>query len=426
MSYNAVKIVDWSNEYLNFVNANRNKKNSVNRWYPILEGFSNSFVESIIREQDSTNLVCLDPFSGGGTTPLVAQQLGIKCHSFEVSPFMSQVSRAKLRKDYKAEEFLVVVEMVSKLLDQGINHDFSIELKTVSKNKRLKKWLFHKTALKSLLNIRKAIDIVCNEFPGYKDIMYVALGSILLQFSNVFRDGKALRYKENWMKKTYRQKDIYTTFIDKCNSSILMDIKSIVDNECSNLSYFNNGDCRELINTIDDDSLDLVITSPPYLNSRDYTDSHMIELWLLGHVRDYNDVRLLRKKTMRSHVQINWGDVRLPNSEILENRLSQIMGFEERFWNKGIPSMITGYFCDIEELLEKILLKIKNSGKVYINVANSSYFGVVIETDRIIEELAYNLGFKINEIRLARKIKTSSQQYEEVGWLRETVIVLEK
>lgn len=50
--YEAMKIKDWSFEYNNFVSANKNKKKSVNRWFPILEGFSNDFVESIIREQE--------------------------------------------------------------------------------------------------------------------------------------------------------------------------------------------------------------------------------------------------------------------------------------------------------------------------------------------------------------------------------------
>ncbi|MCP1312589.1 DNA methyltransferase [Paenibacillus tyrfis] len=425
LSYNATKIIDWSSEYLNYVSAVKNKGKSVNRWFPILEGFSNSFVESIIREQTSTELVCLDPFSGGGTTPLVAQELGAKCYSFEVSPFMSQVCRAKLRKDYKADEFLYVVGLIRSLLDRDIKHDFKIGLKTISKNQRLKKWLYHKTALESLLNIRKAIDVVGLEFPKYIDILYVALGSILLQFSNVFRDGKALRYKDNWAKKTYKQKDIYNTFLDKCINSVFSDINAIVTSRYNNLDFFYNGDCRQLIDIIEDGSLDLVITSPPYLNSRDYTDSHMIELWVLGHVLNYEDVRLLRRKTMRSHVQVKWGDLPLPNSKILENRLSQVLKYEEKFWNKNIPSMITGYFCDLEDILRKLKTKIKKDGKLYINVANSSYFGVVIETDRIIEEIASNLGYTINEIRLARRIKTSSQQYEEVKWLRETVIVLQ-
>ncbi|MGW9127673.1 hypothetical protein ACWGPW_22040 [Paenibacillus chitinolyticus] len=427
MTYNAAKIIDWSQNYSNFVSANRNKVKSINRWYPILEGYSNAFVESVVSEQgiNQSELVCLDPFSGGGTTPLVAQNIGAKCYSFEVSPFMSQVCRAKLRQDYHPQEFQMIIDLIRVLLEKGIQHDFQIGLKTLTKKTSLKKWLYHKTTYTSLLNIRKAIDIITTEYPKYHDILYVTLGSILVNFSNVYRDGKALRYRDNWNKKTYKKKQIYEAFLDKCLKSVLLDINSLKVGNISNLEYFSNGDCRQLIDNLENDHLDLVITSPPYLNSRDYTDSHMIELWMLGHVNNYDEVRTLRKKTMRSHVQIKWGDIPLPNSKILQNRLIDIMVFEEKFWNKSIPNMIIGYFSDIEDLLFKLKFKLKESGKIYINVANSSYFGVVIETDRIIEELAVNLGYIVKEIRLARKIKTSSQQYGEVKWLRESVIVIE-
>ncbi|MEK5435245.1 MULTISPECIES: DNA methyltransferase [Paenibacillus] len=428
--YEAMKIKDWSFEYNNFVSANKNKKKSVNRWFPILEGFSNDFVESIIREQEKNNLFCLDPFSGGGTTSLVSQELGNDCYSFEVSPFMSQVCRAKLRKNYKTEEFIEVIKLLKSLLyNEKIVHDYKIGLKTISKSTKLKKWIYHKTALLSLLNIRKAIEIISVTNPKYFDILSVTLGSILLQFSNVFRDGKALKYRENWKNKTHKQKDIYKVFFEKCEQSVMIDIgnieRMIGNSQVNNIDLLYNGDCRELVSIIDDNKIDLVITSPPYLNSRDYTDSHMIELWMLGHVLNYEDVRVLRRKTMRSHVQVRWGEIPLPNSKILKDRLSKIMNFEEKFWNKSIPSMIIGYFSDLEDLLRKIKPKMKQDGKLYVNVANSSYYGVVIETDRIIEEIAINLGYKIKEIRLARKIKTSSQQSEKVGWLRETVIVIQ-
>lgn len=303
-----------------------------------------------------------------------------------------------------------------------------MDLRQFQKN-NLKKWLYHKTALDSLLCIRRAIDEVTEVFPQYKDILYVTLGSILLQFSNVNRDGKALKYKENWDKKIYRRKLIYSTFIEKCKTSVLDDILNVerksYDNLVNNIELLKTGDCRELIDQIENSSVDLVITSPPYLNSRDYTDSHMIELWILGHVNSYEDVRFLRRQTMRSHVQVKWGQYVLPNSMLLEDRLNKVLLHKERFWNSSIPSMIAGYFCDLEDLLLSLKSKCKSGALLYINVANSSYFGVVIETDRIIEEIANNLNYKVLEIRLARKIKTSSQQSSEVKWLRETVIVLQ-
>lgn len=424
-----VNITDWNETYSGLVSATKNKNNTVNRWYPILEGYSTDFVEAVIKEQKEKPEICLDPFAGGGTTPLVAQSKGMKCYSFEVSPFMSQVCRAKLRNDYDISELVEIINMISSLLESGLKHGFKMGSKTSSKRPGHKKWLFHKTALDSLLCIRKAIDISCLGKEKYLDLLYVALASQIVIYSNVYRDGKALRYRNGWEKKFHKRKDIYLSFFNICNQSVLKDVEQIAKNNDTsgeNIEYFHSGDCRLLLDNIDDSVVDLVITSPPYLNSRDYTDSHMLELWLLGHVTDYAMLRELRGKTMRSHVQVSWGDIAVPKSDILKIALAEINVYEDKFWNKNIPSMIAGYFSDIQIILEKLLVKMKKNGRIYMNVANSSYFGVVIKTDRIIEEIANNLGYNVEEIRLARKIKTSSQQFEKVKWLRESVIVMRK
>ena len=70
--------------------------------------------------------------------------------------------------------------------------------------------------------------------------------------------------------------------------------------------------------------------------------------------------------------------------------------------------------------------KLRFGGRVYVNVANSAYYGQIIETDIILAELANDIGFEVVDIRLARRIKTSSQQSKNVRWLRESIVVLQK
>lgn len=421
------EISDWSHVYNASVNSGMNKTGSINRWYPILEGFSNDFVNNILKEQNKKPRLCLDPFAGGGTTPLEMQLHGVKCISFEVSPFMSQVCRAKLKSEYKRSELQEIIFKMQKYLSEKSKHGFNIGLKTIKKRKsKDKKYLFFPTAYNSLLCIRKAIDEVATE--KYKDLLYVLLGSLLLKYCNAARDGKALRYKDDWEKRFHKRKVIYSEFFEKCIELALPDV-SIIERQfphkINNFDHFYSGDCRNLINKVENNSVDLVITSPPYLNSRDYTDSHMVELWMLGHVQSYEDVSNLRKKTVRSHVQVNWGKYSLPESRVLKEAFEKILEFEDVFWNKNIPSMIAGYFTDMEILLKQLILKMKSGGKLYINVANSSYFGVIVETDLIIAEIAELMGYELIDIRFARNIKTSSQQNAKIKALRESVIVLQ-
>ena len=67
----------------------------------------------------------------------------------------------------------------------------------------------------------------------------------------------------------------------------------------------------------------------------------------------------------------------------------------------------------------------KQNGRVYFNVSNSAYFNVLIDTLEICASIAEQEGFKVIEIRDARKLKTSPQQKEKIDKLLEGVIVLE-
>ena len=63
-------------------------------------------------------------------------------------------------------------------------------------------------------------------------------------------------------------------------------------------------------------------------------------------------------------------------------------------------------------------------------VGNSSYGGLAIPTDIILAEIGKNIGFKVNEIVVARRNETSSQQYDKIGnlieFVRESLIFFEK
>jgi hypothetical protein len=49
-------------------------------------------------------------------------------------------------------------------------------------------------------------------------------------------------------------------------------------------------------------AFDAIVFSPPYANRFDYFDSMKVELWFGGFVRNYEELRVLRKRSMRSHL----------------------------------------------------------------------------------------------------------------------------
>ncbi|MBC1470253.1 site-specific DNA-methyltransferase [Listeria welshimeri] len=408
----------------------KNKKVPIHRWYPFVEGYSREFIESIISEQSIKPKCCLEPFSGSGTTALELQRMGIKCYSFEVNPFMYSLSKAKLKSSgynpYTIKKHIDKMKVIIDSIDDSEISDVS-EFPTLIENDEKNKWNLDKPVYTATEKIMIAIGNLNSS--KYKDLYMIAVANVLLEYGNLYRNGKCLSYKKNWKKKKYTQKEVVEFFYNFIKTVIIVDIKDCTQLKINNESYLFNGDSRKLIfEKIEDNSVDLVITSPPYLNSRDYTDSYMLELKALGYLTTYKEIKNLRTQTLRSHVQLKLEDEFLLSNELLNktvvklNEASKIMNS----WNDEIVLMVKAYFEDMKQIFEALYLKVKKGKKVYFNVSNSAYYGVLINTLEICSSIAESIGFEVEEIREARYLKSSPQQKETIGNLLEGVIVLKR
>lgn len=424
------KYVDCKDIYGRIMQFGKNKSIPIHCWYPFVEGYSKEFIKSIIDEQKKRPEYCLDPFSGSGTTSLELQQIGIKCVSFEVNPFMYNLSKSKINSPkYDISAIIQHVELMKSYTLQFSDDEvqFNSPFKTLTENENVKKWNINKSVYIAIEKIKLAIEQIEDEI--YRNLYVTALASLLPEISNMYRNGKCLSYKKNWKDISYKQNEIFDKFLDVILNTFIPDLKNIVFNRSiDNEIYLHHGDCNRLSRTeIEDDSIDLVITSPPYLNSRDYTDSYMLELRALGYVRNHQEIRTLRDNTLKSHVQVKYNNVNISNVYVQEtiDRINE-KSLKFKTWNKQIPNMIAAYFNDIESLLASLYIKMKKGGKVYFNVSNSAYYNVLINTLDIVANIAEENGFNVQEIREARYLKSSPQQKKEIKNLLEGVIVLKK
>ncbi len=425
-----IKIVDYSSEYSDLVSFTlSNKYQPVHRWYPFVEGFSSEFVRRIIGEQKLFPKSVLDPFGGIGTTSLVCQNLGIKCHAIENNPFFFDVARAKIRNDYNPTVFNNLIQKLSKSLKRKKARPkrLNLESKTFFENGQLDKWIFDEGTTNGIHDIIYEIKKIEERNDAYKTLFDIALASILMPISNVFRNGKCLSYKKNWQEKTVTRKEVHSMFLKKCIHVMYNDINSLQKHKSRVHNYltYKNGDSRKHIKKIKDQDIDLIITSPPYLNSRDYTDVYRLELWILGYIKKFKVERDIRKSSITSHVQITLEEKKYPSVPELENFLQHLESVNSKLWNKNIPNMVKGYFSEMDDLLSNFYRILRPGGRVYLNVSNSAYGGVVCEVDTIIAKIAMLNGFRIKELRVARYTKSSGQQNLH-GQLRESVTVMEK
>ncbi len=412
---------------------NKNKQEPIHRWYPFVEGYSKEFIQSIINEIGKKDLVCVEPFSGSGTTALELQNIGIKCISFEVNPLMYLIGKVKLESTYTVDDTETWFQYI---IDHRGNCDainFETEFNTLHQNEKNKKWNYDQNTWLAVNKLRSTIDTISDEI--YKDLFIVALAAILLDVSNLYRNGKCLSYKKDWENRVVNEETVFSKFDAKVKEELLYDIRNLANetpkntDKITNKKYLHNGDCRDAINKyVDDNSIDLVITSPPYLNSRDYTDTYMLELKTLGFTQTIEDIRELRKRTLRSHVQIKWEDVATVDNKLLITTLDNLKtaSLKESVWNSSIIDMVRLYFVDMQMIFSELYKKMRVDGKIYFNVSNSAYFKVLINTLEICASIAEQEGFKVIEIRKARYLNTSPQQQKEIGKLLEGVLVLER
>ncbi|CYV89186.1 TPA: DNA adenine methylase [Streptococcus suis 92-1400] len=424
------RYTDYTDKYDRIMQFNKNKDVSIHRWYPFVEGYSSEFINSIVDEQSQNIELCLEPFSGSGTTALELSSRGINCISFEVNPFMYTLSKAKLKvsryrvRTIKSHIFKMK-KHISCLVDENV--EIYSEFSTLIEGEDKKKWNIDREVFIAIEKLKSAIKSLSTTL--YKEVYEVCLANVLLQYSNLYRNGKCLSYKKNWKEKQYSQKEVIDSFFKFIKEIIIADIKEQSSNTFSNNLLLYRGDSRKLIfEKVEDESIDLIITSPPYLNSRDYTDSYMLELKALDFLTDHSDIKKLREQTIRSHVQLKIPHLSGVKSKILDAAMSEIKSRNQKslMWNSEILNMIIAYFEDMQIIFEGMYQKLKSGRCVYFNVSNSAYFGVLINTLEICSEIAENIGFKVIEIREARYLNTSPQQKEKVGKLLEGVLVLEK
>jgi hypothetical protein len=246
--------------------------------------------------------------------------------------------------------------------------------------------------------------------------------SIIEDCSIRTKDGNGL--KLNLKKKIIE--DVIEHFLSKCNKMV-QEIKVSNFNE---ETLFINGSITidKYFKQIENHKVGLCVFSPPYANCFDYCEVYKLEFWLGGFVKTYKDFTKYRSIAMRSHVNSQF-DHNIKNYQKEVDVIAEIIS-TFNIWNKNIPDMLRGYFDDTFELLKNIKTVLVKDAKCYIVVANSGYKGILVPTDLLIAEIATILGFKVNQIFYARKIRSSSQQMKELhleyeNLMRESIIEIQ-
>lgn len=160
------------------------------------------------------------------------------------------------------------------------------------------------------------------------------------------------------------------------------------------------GDARTL-DTLGSESIDAVITSPPYLNAIDYMRGHKLSLVWLGHT--INDLRTIRSNSIGAERSTDSsGDSQLRLAQIL-NSFGDISGLPTKHKN-----MVLRYAVDIKKFTTEIARVLKPSGKCVLVVGNSCLKGVFINNATAVSMASQLAGLKLIEVS-ERELPTRSR-----------------
>ncbi|WP_321827519.1 DNA methyltransferase [Maribacter dokdonensis] len=387
------------------------------RWYFYKEGFSPSLVNKAIEESEITeNDIILDPFNGSGTVTLTAAIRGINTIGFEVNPFTSFLSDVKSI-NFTQKNFKKVSDEVLKNSEiGGVSHLENYSTFTENKHKGQNQWLFNKAVLDSFAGGFNNLGTTSKS----SKLAKLALVSAIMNNSNAKKDGKCLRYKSNWENLNY---DKYS-FLESLEKNFNI-IEKDLENRVKTKPNIKTGDSRKLIKKLNS-KFKLCITSPPYLNTFDYTDIYRPELFLSGFINSSEELRKLRYETVRSHVQVRWNKPKLNDFGIHFNDVfKKISDKRDLLMHKNIPDMISAYFEDMQGIFIDLKQKADTGASLWFVVSTSAYANEHIPVDLILADIATKVGWKLKEIGVLREIHKRKTRFSpDIDKLRESVIIL--
>ena len=370
-----------------------NMKLPIHRWFRYSAGFSAAWVEKIITDLEPQTI--LDPFAGSGTVCVAADKLGINSYGVEAHPFVYKLAQGKLAWSVQIHEFLAAVteiKSVAASLQQEIPDNIPVLLSKCYTNE----------ALVDLLKIRQAyLEIAPSLSEELQSIIFLAICAILRPSSHV---GTA-----QWQYILPNKRKAKTcepfTALEKQVSMMQEDMYQMQFVRRSSQAILIKEDARYL-KDIRDNSIDLVITSPPYANNYDYADATRLEMTFWGEVNSWSDLHeTVRKFLIRSSSQ-HVSKERLSLDTLMAEsiiapirdellpicqELETIRGTKSG--NKAYHTMIAAYFTDMGLVFKALRRVVKSDAKICIVIGDSAPYGVYVPVEQWLGKLAISAGF---------------------------------
>ncbi len=351
--------------------------------YKFEEAFSFHLIWEILNrfKADKDDYV-FDPFCGSGTTLFTSFVKGIPSVGVDTLPLALFVSKT-------LPKFLFLEKgEITNVWKKLLSEIDTCEPAHIAADVPLMKVAFTNSILLKLRKIKASIETLP---PRYTDIFLFLFFSILEECS--------LTVKENRYPKVVEKKA--SDPLDAMEKRIRTVEEDIVKKYQLNRGYKLTKENLPEIFSADTRKLSvpfkkkptILITSPPYADQIDYTQSYALEL-CFHFVKNVQEFNTLKKRFLRSYTGSIEEESPHPAVKEVVSRLKNS--------ESGIPEMVNAYFVDMKKAIKEWYSTLSKGARIAVTVDNLAYHGEIIPTDLILSDMAEETGLATERIVVAK------------------------